>query len=901
LAETIPDVNSPALTGKPYAGHLVTLSDLTIIPNGGNFGDIGGSVNQQSFTIVHNHTNDNGEDSMVMFFDARNYAVPYQYLGTQVPSGRVNVTGLIQVFGSVTTGTAELLPMSITPATGTTASGQVFWVPGGTVGGNGAWNNTAFNWNSNSTGTGIQGQFNSNSFAAFGGPAGTVTIDGAGITSNGVEFDSTGYTVTGGTLTLGNNSGSTNNNTIGVVNAGDSATISAPITGSTGLQKVGPGTLVLTGSNSYTGGVKVSEGKLSVKSDANLGDSGNFIKLSGGTLVVSPGGDMQIDANNFALSAAHNLQGLGGGIDVGDGHTLTVNGPVTMAGGLTLPNNNETILFTNAIVALGGLNFNNTGTVTVGAGGSASMFLSGKTSMNATTGTSTIQASSYKFGYDTTNGNPNGAGATISVPNAGATIAFTGSLDTASAPVTAGTRLVVNGAGTIDLPHSQNAALFNRAFQIGTAGAAGPTLNLYSDANMGGNASDQTFFNSGTLKNLSGNDMHFTTNVKFSLGGTGGFPTVIDGNSHAMTFDGAVSLFRPASGQVQISVPSSTVVNFAGGWSTTNTTTQIGDGGTFGNTSGFAVSGGGTLNMSAGAGNFTLLTVPVVADGATVNFNGTDPNNDGAQVFATGSTTVFTTANMSLGAKNGGKLNLQAANAFAGSGATPAPAKVALGGGTLGTGGFAQSFGALTVSSTGSALDVGGGAATVAFADSSGATWAASGLGTLLRINNWVSGSSHITFAGTGLGGSPTTGQLSQIHFTGYQGTAKLVAGELLPSTTTILTRGDITVDSPTPIFNSADLTAMESALADPTSYETSHGFNDADLLDVVDVNRDGVFNNGDLQAEIYLLRTGNLPGPSPAGAAPVPEPSTLVLGMLGLVLVGSRTLKRRTNMPRIC
>src|SRR5262249_19978010 len=122
---------------------------------------------------------------------------------------------------------------------------------------------------------------------------------------------------------------------------------------------------------------------------------------------------------------------------------------------------------------------------------------------------------------------------------------------------------------------------------------------------------------------------------------------------------------------------------------------------------------------------------------------------------------------------------------------------VVLAGGSLATGGSDQTIaGTLTVSG-GSKIDLGAGAGALHFADSSGVTWGASGLGLLLRIDNWTSSSDHITFDGTGLGGSPTTGQLSQIHFTGFKGTSQLVSGELLPSTTTVLTRGDITADSP--------------------------------------------------------------------------------------------------------
>ena len=48
---------------------------------------------------------------------------------------------------------------------------------------------------------------------------------------------------------------------------------------------------------------------------------------------------------------------------------------------------------------------------------------------------------------------------------------------------------------------------------------------------------------------------------------------------------------------------------------------------------------------------------------------------------------------------------------------------------------------------------------------------------------------------------------------------------------------------------NASDITAMESALTNPSAYDTLHGFADSDRRVVGDVNGDGVFDNGDLQS----------------------------------------------------
>src|SRR4029079_17336812 len=109
---------------------------------------------------------------------------------------------------------------------------------------------------------------------------------------------------------------------------------------------------------------------------------------------------------------------------------------------------------------------------------------------------------------------------------------------------------------------------------------------------------------------------------------------------------------------------------------------------------------------------FNAMLAPLTADGITVNFNGVNPNNDGAAV--TIGTSNYT-ATMQLAAKNHGRINLSTDNAFAGSGATPAPAKVSLStGGVLGAGGTHQTFNTLSLTGGGT-IDLGTRASIVHF------------------------------------------------------------------------------------------------------------------------------------------------------------------------------------------
>ena len=130
-------------------------------------------------------------------------------------------------------------------------------------------------------------------------------------------------------------------------------TITGSISGwSAGLVKTGPGTLILTGSNSYSGGTTIgttiNEGVLGVSSDSNLGGSGSRITFGGGTLRLgasfnpsssraitlnAAGGT--IDTNGFNTTVASVISGAGGLTKTGAG-TLTLSGTNTYSGGTTV-------------------------------------------------------------------------------------------------------------------------------------------------------------------------------------------------------------------------------------------------------------------------------------------------------------------------------------------------------------------------------------------------------------------------------------------------------------------------------------------------------------------------------------------------------------------------------------
>jgi autotransporter-associated beta strand protein len=216
-----------------------------------------------------------------------------------------------------------------------------FWdgpdtAPDGMIdGGSGSWGGTRTNW------TRANGQVNeawNGNFAVFQGAAGTVTVDTGGVGVTGMQFAVSGYSVTGGPITL---------SAPATIRVGDgsagggamSATIASAISGTGGLAKTDLGTLVLSGANSYTGGTTISSGVLQVSADNALGAASGGLTLDGGTLRIGgaitsartvaagPGGGT-IDTQGNALSLTGPLQGAGALTKTGTG-TLTLGGAST--------------------------------------------------------------------------------------------------------------------------------------------------------------------------------------------------------------------------------------------------------------------------------------------------------------------------------------------------------------------------------------------------------------------------------------------------------------------------------------------------------------------------------------------------------------------------------------------
>ncbi|KKB07435.1 hypothetical protein VE26_11735 [Devosia chinhatensis] len=210
-------------------------------------------------------------------------------------------------------------------------------------------------------------------FAIFQGTAGTVSVDNdAGdVTATGLQFVTSGYSVTGDALTFTGADPAT-------IRVGDGtaasatmvATISSMLAGTAGIEKTDYGTLVLSGANAYSGGTTISGGTLKIGADSALGATGGGLTIATGVLATTA---------SFTSSRSVSLTG-NAAIDTADATTLTLAGVISGDGSLTKAGNGTLILTGNN--SFSGTTTISAGTLQIGNGGTTGS-LSGNIINNA--------------------------------------------------------------------------------------------------------------------------------------------------------------------------------------------------------------------------------------------------------------------------------------------------------------------------------------------------------------------------------------------------------------------------------------------------------------------------------------------------------------------------------------
>lgn len=228
----------------------------------------------------------------------------------------------------------------------------------GTVnGGAGTWSAANTNWTGAPGAAGINDQWR-RSVGVFAGTSGSVSVVGTQAFDT-LQFSTDGYVLEAGTAGRLQLEGASNVGTINT-NGGVTATINTPIVdgSATGLNKVGAGTLVLAGSNLYTGTTTISAGALNIQSATALGTT------AGGTAVAS-GAALQMQGG---ITVAGEILTLNGAGIANDGALRSLSGTNQWHANIVLGSSSLITAELNASLNLQGITGANTNLTFGGAG-----------------------------------------------------------------------------------------------------------------------------------------------------------------------------------------------------------------------------------------------------------------------------------------------------------------------------------------------------------------------------------------------------------------------------------------------------------------------------------------------------------------------------------------------------
>ncbi len=298
-----------------YSGGTHLIDGSVIVPASGSLGSGPVRVDATSILLLEHNQALPDEDTLRIDSDGGQFGqVTLNFASGSEVVGALEFDGVPQAEGTwgATGSGAQYIDDERFAGTGILRVGPLqalHWLGDDTTrGGAGTWSNSAGTpWAEDDADGGPGVGWDSSLTAIFGGnEPSTVTLSGTVEANAGIEFRQPGSSIGGGTaLHLGGATRADNLITTTESQAADgiSAIIAAPITGSTGLTKSGPGNLFLVVPMSYTGGTRVAAGSLILSPGASVE----------GEVTLDPGAILLLDHNQALSDAATVRLASGGG------------------------------------------------------------------------------------------------------------------------------------------------------------------------------------------------------------------------------------------------------------------------------------------------------------------------------------------------------------------------------------------------------------------------------------------------------------------------------------------------------------------------------------------------------------------------------------------------------------
>jgi fibronectin-binding autotransporter adhesin len=300
---------------------------------------------------------------------------------------------------------------------------------------------------------------------------------------------------------------------------GSSTTYSGVISGTGGLTKLGPGTMVLNGGNTFTGPTTISEGTLQYAAANRIGNSSAVVVATGATF----------DMNGFSDTVG-SLAGSGS-VNLG-------------AGTLTFGGDNTSTTWSGSIGGTGAIAKNGTGVTTF----SSANTYSGKTTINA--GTLAIGNNDNRLGTPpgsatlllTLNGGTlqNSGSVTLNANRNISLGANGGTFETVSGTLTSAA--VVSGAGTLNKIGAGTLRLTGANTMTGPVNITAGVLSIDSSTSFGTTSTSGIFIDGATLRNSStaAGGTFITVNRPIAIGSNGA-TFDISGVNGILVYNGVLS------------------------------------------------------------------------------------------------------------------------------------------------------------------------------------------------------------------------------------------------------------------------------------------------------------------------------------------------------------------------